>query len=145
MGWENHHMHAFRIGKQQFGEHDLLNGARDERKTRISEAFSKTGSKIAYEYDFGDCWEHEIVLEEIISESSEVDAPIRLLEGQRACPPEDCGGIYGYADMIEIVANRKHPEHKQIREWLGEPFKPEHFDLDSANKQLRTYAERGNV
>src|ERR1700728_5468530 len=60
MGWENDHMHAFRVGKQQFGERGMLDGAKDEAKVRLSEVFAKVGSKIIYEYDFGDSWEHEI-------------------------------------------------------------------------------------
>ncbi len=133
MGWENQHMHAFRAGKQQFGEQGLLDGAKDERKARLSDVLSKAGSKIVYEYDFGDGWEHEILLEEI---SSEPPNTLVCLDGQRACPPEDCGGIYGYADMLEAISNRKHPEHKSIREWLGEPFHSERFDIASVNNRL---------
>lgn len=135
MGWENGHMHAFRVGKQQYGEKGLLDGAKDERKARLSDVFSKAGSKILYEYDFGDGWEHEILLEEISSEPS-TNTPV-CLDGQRACPPEDCGGIYGYADLLEALSNRKHPEHKSIREWLGEPFLSERFDIASVNNRLK--------
>lgn len=136
MGWENDHMHAFLVGKQQFGERGMLDGAKDESKARLNEVFAKIGSKIAYEYDFGDSWQHEIVLEDKLSDSAQRTAPV-CLAGQRACPPEDCGGIYGYADLLEAISNRKHPEYKQLREWLGGPFDPEHFDPTAVNNRLK--------
>ena len=136
MGWENDHMHAFRVGKQQFGERGMLDGAKDESKVCLSEVFAKVGSKIVYEYDFGDSWEHDIVLEAKLSETAQVAAPV-CVEGQRACPPEDCGGIYGYADMLEAISDKKHPEYKQLREWLGGPFDPERFDPRAVNNRLK--------
>jgi len=136
MGWENGHMHAFVVGKQQFGERGMLDGAKDESKARLNEVFAKVGSKIVYEYDFGDGWEHEIVLEDKLSHAEQPTA-LACLAGERACPPEDCGGIYGYADMLEAISNKKHPEHKQLREWLGGPFDPERFDSSAVNSRLK--------
>jgi hypothetical protein len=136
MGWENYHMHAFTVGKQQFGERGMLDGAKDEAKVRLNEVFAKVGGKIAYEYDFGDGWEHEIALESILSDASQPTAAV-CLEGQRACPPEDCGGIYGYADILEAISDKKHPEYKQLREWLGGPFDPERFDVRAVNSRLK--------
>lgn len=132
MGWEDYHLHQFtmsnsrtglRIGESaELDDSDMVN----ERKTKISKYFSTSNNKAMYEYDFGDGWEHQILLEKIIQADNEVEYPI-CLAGKRACPPEDCGGIWGYMDLLEIINNPNHPDYEERMEWLGDEFDPEDF------------------
>jgi len=132
MGWKDYHLHQFtmsnsrtglRIGESaELDDSDMVN----ERKTKISKYFSTSNNKAIYEYDFGDGWEHQILLEKIIQADNEVEYPI-CLAGKRACPPEDCGGIWGYMDLLEIINNPNHPDYKERMEWLGDEFDPEDF------------------
>jgi hypothetical protein len=89
-----------------------------------------------YEYDFGDSWEHEVALEKILEKDPNLKTPV-CLDGAMACPPEDCGGIRGYYDYLAALADPKHPEHEEIREWMGEKFDPAKFDLKKINRSLK--------
>jgi hypothetical protein len=140
MGWTNSHMHQFKVGKVYFGttypdNFDGMPETRDENKTQISELVSKPKAKFVYEYDFGDSWEHEVVLEKILPPEPRGRYP-RCVEGKRACPPEDCGGVWGYANLLEVIQDEGHPEHEEMLEWLGEEFDPEAFDVEAVNKAL---------
>jgi len=91
-----------------------------------------------YEYDFGDGWSHKITLEKILP--FEVSSGlVKCIAGKRACPPEDCGGIWGYASLLEAVDDPNHPEHEEMVEWLDEGFDPAHFSLSDVNVQLQRY------
>lgn len=91
-----------------------------------------------YEYDFGDSWYHDIILEKIVPAEPDTLYPV-CVDGQLACPPEDCGGIWGYYDILEVLGNPKHEEHEDYKEWYGEDLKPEEFDKDSVNKELQKF------
>lgn len=139
MGWTDSHLHQFASadGKDvasdpRFG----LDHARDEGKVKLRSFAPEVGSRFRYEYDFGDSWQHEIVVEEIRSPQGVGRTP-RCTDGARACPPEDCGGGPGYADLVESMQDPEHPERTRLLDWLGEPFEAEAFDLDSINEQLR--------
>ena len=89
--------------------------------------------RLDYLYDFGDGWEHRVVLEKILPLPADGKAPPpRCTGGRRACPPEDCGGPWGYASLLEALADPKHPEHEQMREWVGGHYDPEHLELPDA-------------
>jgi len=88
-----------------------------------------------YEYDFGDGWMHKIVVEKIVAPSPKVKAPC-CVAGVRACPPEDCGGPYRYAEFLKAIRDPSHPEHEDMVEWLGGEFDPAYFDLEDVNQQL---------
>jgi len=141
MGWTNSHLHQF-IKNQTFYTKRMpgddtwgdLNNV-DYKKIRISDLLKKEKEKIVYEYDFGDGWEHEVLLEKIIPEDENLKFPV-CLAGKMACPPEDCGGVWGYADLLEILKNPKHEEYESYMEWLGGEFDPEHFDKEAVNKML---------
>lgn len=141
MGWTNSHMHQFKVGKTYYGTSypDGFDGAtetKDERKVTIGEVLSKPKATLAYEYDFGDSWEHEIVLEKVLTPEQGVRYPV-CVDGKRSCPPEDCGGVWGYANLLKVVGDPEHPEHEEMLEWLGEEFDPEAFSVDAVNKALR--------
>jgi len=139
MGWFDGHLHQFIVGRIYYGvpDPDDLSETRDERKVRLDQILSVPGRKIVYEYDFGDGWEHEIVLEKILSPDPKTRYP-RCLDGARACPPEDCGGIYGYADFLEAIRNPEHEEHEEMLEWIGGEFDQEEFDLEAVNQSLKS-------
>ena len=105
----------------------------DEMDARIADYFGEISKQAVYEYDFGDSWEHIIVLEKIIPVEQKEKYP-KIIAGANACPPEDCGGIGGYYDMLEALKDPKSPEYEEFREWLGlekidDDFDPSHFDL----------------
>ena len=93
-----------------------------------------------YEYDFGDSWEHELLVEKMLSLEEGKRYPI-CLTGKRACPPEDCGGIWGYARFLEAIRDPEHPEHDEMVEWVGGEFDPDAFDLDEMNTELQRLKE----
>lgn len=117
-GWQDYHMHVFASGPDEFGVPDPELGFIDERNVSIGELIGDVGGRLRYTYDFGDDWEHEIVVEELLDADPEIHYPI-LLAAKGACPPEDCGGPWGYAELKEILANPGHEQHQEMRDWLG--------------------------
>ena len=138
MGWQNSHMHQFVLNGKYYGQDtsgDL--DVEDEDDIRLSQIFTgRKKPRIVYEYDFGDSWRHEIRLEKVLVPEPKVKYP-RCVEGARACPPEDCGGAWGYADFLEAISDKKHPEHRDMKEWIGGKFDPEKFSVEAVNKELR--------
>jgi len=138
MGWFDSHLHLFSILNPETNKYDDI-GIPDPDafigdpvflpgwELPISRYFNNPGVKSKYEYDFGDEWIHDVVLEIIEPKLTHVKYPI-CIEGKRACPPEDCGGPDGYLDLLEILKNPKDKEHESIMEWLGVHFDPESFD-----------------
>ncbi len=142
MGWTNSHLHQF-IKNQTFytvrmPDDDLWYemGNVDYKTIKISDLLKKEKEKIIYEYDFGDCWKHEIILEKILPIDDKINYPI-CLNGKMNCPPEDCGGMCGYSDMLEILKQPEHEEYESYIEWLGGKFDSEYFDKDEINEFLR--------
>ena len=138
MGWTNSHLHAFEIGGEQYGEPDPsgMLETKDERKMKLSQVVAQGHKKFSYTYDFGDNWDHLIQVEKVLDAEPGARYP-RCLAGERACPPEDCGGSWGYPDFVEAIQNPKHPEHKDLKEWVGGEFDPEAFDTEAVNEELR--------
>jgi hypothetical protein len=140
MGWGNSHLHQFIVNGKYFGEatHDDLDiEVEDEDGIRLSDIYTgKNTPRIVYEYDFGDGWQHEIILEKILEPEPSVSYPC-CLEGARACPPEDVGGIWGYAEFLEAISDPNHADHDEMVEWVGGEFDPEKFSVDEVNKELR--------
>lgn len=140
MPWEEDHLHQFVIGNVFYDipieDHDPFIETEDERKYRLAQLITGKGFRFTYEYDFGDSWEHLLLVEEVLPLQKEVSYPF-CMEGKRACPPEDIGGIPGYYDFLSIITNPKHPKYGNMREWAGEDFDPEVFDLQKTNKALR--------
>jgi len=138
MGWTDSHLHQF-IAKGEIysvpdEDIDDLFGmsAKNENKNKLSDVLWFEKDFMMYEYDFGDGWEHKITLGKRVPFDSAIKIP-SCIKGKRACPPEDCGGIWGYHDLIEIIHDKSHPEHEETMEWFGENFDPELFDLTEVN------------
>ena len=141
MGWDHSHLHQFHHQQQHYGipsDEEFENDLIDEDSVTIDEFFKKKGSKLIYEYDFGDGWEHLITCKETLA-----DEPlIAVLDGARACPPEDCGGIPGYYDLIEALSDPKNESHEELKEWVDADYDPERFDAAKINKALKKLRKR---
>jgi hypothetical protein len=137
MGWQSYHLHSFDIDGMQYGEPDPEGelALRDELDTRL-DAVTGKGDKFIYTYDFGDWWEHEVMVEDVFPAEPEEEYPI-CVAGARACPPEDVGGAYGYTDFLDALADPEHPDHDQMRGWIGRSFDPVAFAPDRITTLLR--------
>jgi hypothetical protein len=140
MGWADYHLHMFTINGQIYGdpEDDEYGdmGTKNESRFKLNQLVGREGFKFRYEYDFGDSWLHDLLVEKILSAEKNTHYPVCVV-GKRACPPEDSGGVGGYEEILEARTNSKHPQHREYKEWIGENFDPEHFDLDEVNNVLR--------
>jgi hypothetical protein len=114
----------------------------DEKRMRLDEVLRTEKEAMTYEYDFGDGWEHKVVLEKILGHADEQVAP-SCVAGARAFPPEDCGGVWGYADLLKILADPAHPKHEELLEWLDGKFGPEAFDASAINGMPARMKRRG--
>lgn len=137
MGWTDSHLHEFRVGKTTYGDPEMLQelGDADEWEAPLARVAPRRGSRVRYTYDLGDNWEHDILVEKVGPPEAGMPYPV-CLAGERASPPDDCGGVWGYADLLEALADPKHPEHDGMMEWSGGPIDPEAFDPDEVNRQL---------
>jgi hypothetical protein len=135
VGWDNYHLHVFSCEGLEYGDPDRDLGIRSDARVRLSQLHLEQKSKIRYEYDFGDSWEHDLLVEKILPPEAGVTYP-RCLTGRRACPPEDVGGIWGYANFLEAMREPAHPAHEEYLEWIGGEFDPEAFDLEAVNLAL---------
>lgn len=142
MGWETCHLYAFRIGRREFTHPEMDDGElnmADATSINLSEVITGIKQKIGYQYDFGDDWRHEIVVEKIGPAESGQKYPL-CVKGSRACPPEDVGGPWGYAEYLEAMADPRHERHEEFKEWRGE-FDAEAFDLAAVNTALQKLSQ----
>jgi hypothetical protein len=141
MGWEDCHMHEFRIGQQIFGtpdpEESLMGMPSTVRESavRLSRVLGKAGAKAVYTYDLGDDWEHRITVEKVLAPEPGRAYPA-CVDGQRQGPPEDCGGVYGFYSLLESIGNPEHEQYEEMTDWLGDDFDPEAFSVDEINRRL---------
>ncbi|MGH8699874.1 MAG: plasmid pRiA4b ORF-3 family protein [Burkholderiales bacterium] len=147
MGWEDCHLWAFYVGKTEISpeseQFDMpgMPAARPADRTTLDEVLAGQRIKFRYVYDMGDDWLHEIKVEKIAASEPSVQYP-RCTGGARACPPEDCGGFPGYQNVLEAMADPKHPEHEEMLEWIGGEWDPEAFDMDAVNARLQPRKRR---
>ena len=143
MGWEDCHLHQFEIAGVTYGIDDGEGwgpAPKDERRARLDRVAPK-GTRFVYEYDFGDSWEHDIHVEDVLAAEKGKPYPI-CVAGERACPPEDCGGVWGYDDFLRALADPAHEDREELLEWVGEEFDPERFDLAAVNRALAPAGRR---
>lgn len=141
MGWSNCHLHQFTIAGIEYTQPDLdfdEGDIEDETDVRLDKVVRRAKAHFKYVYDFGDCWEHDIVVEGIMPPAPGSQYPA-CIAGARACPPEDCGGMWGYGEFLEAITDPDHEEHEQMLEWIDGSFDPEAFDLDSVNGDLKNF------
>jgi hypothetical protein len=139
MGWTNSHLHQFEIEGKRYGDPELLEDCFefvDSTKTMVSDITQRRRRfAFKYEYDFGDGWEHEVLFEGCPGIEKGQNYPV-CVEGERACPPEDVGGVWGYQDFLAAIADPKHEEHDTFLEWCGGSFFPDKFDAVSATRRM---------
>jgi hypothetical protein len=141
-GWKNYHLYEFFIDGHILGapEDYMANvpsteeGVIDARDITL-DLIIEPGEMFSYTYDFGDSWKHIITVEKFLPKEQEIKYPI-CIDGELACPPEDSGGIHGYYDLLEVLKDKKNPEYKDSKMWVGKNFKPEHFDKEKVNAKL---------
>ena len=138
MGWDDYHLHLFEIAGVLYGDVEEIDDGPigNEEAFTIGQAAEKA-STFRYEYDFGDGWEHDIRVDKVLP-SLGIGTP-QLTGGSRACPPEDCGGPWGYQELLDVLADPSHPEHQERLEWAGGEFDPEAFDIEATNANLDLY------
>ncbi len=137
MGWADYHLHKFTIFSLREGEEVEIGipnpdwnetEVLHDRKQKIADYFALENREAEYVYDFGDYWEHIIMLEKILPREKGVKYPL-CIKGKRACPPDDCGGAPGYEEFLDAIKNPKHEQHKEMLDWIGGRFDPEDFDV----------------
>lgn len=140
MGWTNSHLHQFIKDRTYYTKRmpdddfwDEMDNV-DYKNMKIADLLQKEKEKIVYEYDFGDSWEHDVILEKILPIDNNLKYPV-CLTGKMSCPPEDCGGVWGYSEMLEVLKDPSHEQYESYIEWLGgEEFDPEFFDKNEINE-----------
>jgi|SRR5665213_313861 len=137
MGWMDSHLHEFTKDETHYQppEEDAESEYVNSKTALLGRVLTAPGDKMEYLYDFGDGWEHEIILEQVRTTEPGRKYPY-CADGERACPPEDCGSIPGYQDLVEAMGSPKHPDRKKFIEWLEGTYDPEEFDLALVNSDL---------
>ena len=138
MGWTDSHLHSFRIGDSEYSNAEDLDELKmlDVKGRKLNALLGETIREFGYQYDFGDSWEHRIVVESIAGAKPDWPYPL-CVSGERAGPPEDIGGAGGYQDFVAAIANPDHEEHENLLVWIGGAFDPGGFDINSVNRGLR--------
>ena len=140
-------MHEFSAGDRHFGKpnpEDRLMGmdpVENERTVRLFSVLARAGTKATYTYDMGDSWEHGIVLEKRLPVDAGTAYPV-CTGGERACPPEDCGGIPGFYDLLDALGDPTHEQHDELRDWVGDDYDPDVFSIEHANRELTPLRRR---
>lgn len=139
MGWLGGHLHAFDVAGTRYGipDPDWDTADLDERRFRLGAVLPRVGSKMRWDYDFGDGWKHDVVVEAIGPAEPGVEYPV-CLKGRRACPPEDCGGPWGYEELLQLLADPDREDPDDRRGWVGPDFDPAHFDPEEATEEMRS-------
>jgi hypothetical protein len=140
MGWKNYHLYQFEVGElviadKRLWDEDEMGPITDVKEVSVGEVFTNVGTTAVYEYDFGDGWMHHLELVDRSIHLTQEVLPL-VVSGENACPPEDCGGIHGYKELLEVLKNPKHPEYRETKVWLGLKLNPTNFSVDTCNKEL---------
>ncbi len=141
MGWWGHHLHSFEADGAVYERPDpddwLRRETHDESEHQLGDVLGDVGAKMCWDYDFGDGWQHDIEVEAIEAADPGATYP-RCVAGRRACPPEDCGGPWGYAELLGAIADERHPRHVELVEWLPAGWDPAHFDPAESTRSMLT-------
>jgi len=136
MGWLGGHLHEFVIGRDNYGPTDMadLDHIVDEEGVTLRDALGAKKT-FTYVYDYGDDWRHKVKVEKIVTLDAPIDRGV-CIGGENACPPEDVGGPPGYEEFLSALADPKHPEHRDLKKWIGGSFDPTAFSVDEVNERL---------
>jgi hypothetical protein len=138
MGWEDYHLHSFEIDGERYGMADPEEDDDDDidEATVVLGELLSSGTRFFYEYDFGDSWHHEVVVESVDAVPTTLKFAV-CVDGERACPPEDCGGTSGYRELVEAIGNPSQKEQLGYTDWAGRAFDPDAFDMSVVNAALQ--------
>lgn len=144
MGWTDSHLHQFTINQVDYGvpmpEYDDDEfEVKDESQVKLSQVIPGESFMFLYHYDFGDCWDHDVLVEAVLPFDPEAQYPVCLM-GKRACPPEDCGGVGGYMNLLTVLQDPSHYDYEDLLEWVGDEFNPAVFDLEETNQVLAEFS-----
>ncbi|MHB1500590.1 MAG: plasmid pRiA4b ORF-3 family protein [Candidatus Dormibacteria bacterium] len=139
MGWDDDHLHLFSVRGAEYADGRVedpwgVSSPKNEDRARLA-LVAPARTRLRYEYDFGDGWEHDLVVERVFPAEPGVTYP-RCVTGRRACPPEDCGGPAGYADLLEALTEPANPRHQELLDWFEDGFDPEAFDPEAVSAWL---------
>ena len=139
IGWENCHLHRLIVDDVHYSANpcDLDMEEKPSQKFRLNQLGLSAGEAFGYVYDYGDNWEHGIAIEEILPDEEGIGHAV-CVAGERACPPEDCGGLWGYYEFLKAINDPNHEEHEAMLDWIGGSFDPEGFDLQQVNRALKS-------
>jgi hypothetical protein len=135
MGWDGAHLHAFEIGDRQYGDPAMVDDVADENRMTLNGVCKSGFKRCRYTYDFGYDWDRIVTIGKTEAPVPEQAYPA-CVGGARNCPPDDCGCVWGYAELLEILADSAHPERAERLEWIDEDFDPEEFDVSRADARL---------
>ncbi len=135
MGWHDSHLHTFDIDGRQYGDRHQVDDVAEEHRLTLNGLVKSGIARFTYTYDFGDNWQHMVAIEKTQPAIEGKSYPA-CVAGARNCPPEDCGGSWGYQHLLEVLADPAHPEHAEQIEWIGEEFDPNKFAVEIADAML---------
>jgi len=141
MGWRDCHLHAFDIDGQQYGDRRTTDDVADENRLTLNGLLRSGVARFGYTYDFGDNWDHTVAIKKTQPAANGTSYPA-CVAGKRTCPPEDCGGPWGYQHLMAVLADPAHPEHAEQVEWVGEEFDPDAFVIETAGAMLAARFKR---
>jgi hypothetical protein len=136
MGWQSCHLYAFEIGGRHYGDPENVDDVEDDTRLTLAGVVKSGVTRLTYKYDFGDGWEHDIIIERKHAAVPGARYPV-CVAGKRNCPPEDCGGIWGYRDLVEALADPSNESHAELSEWVGADFDPEKFSSEMVNARIK--------
>ncbi len=147
MGWDDAHLYQFHVGRETIagpgmdGEGFGMPRAIGAGRVRLDDLAARGVKRFAYVYDMGDSWEHRLQIEKLLPAEPAASYP-RFIDGAQRCPPEDVGGIPGFYEFLDAIADPKHPDHEDRLEWYGGPFDPSKLDADRIRKAMARIAAR---
>ncbi|MDX9789174.1 MAG: plasmid pRiA4b ORF-3 family protein [Desulfobacterales bacterium] len=140
MGWTDSHLYEFIIGKKRFTEFpESKEDGFESGKYRLGDLIKLKGRTFDYRYDFGDNWVHEVTIEDNRYANPDLQSEVECLDGAKACPPEDIGGVLGYGEFCEAMKDSSHEAHEGVLEWNGGPYDSEEFSIEDINEELSIY------
>ena len=139
MGWENCHLHRLIVDDVHYSANPCEMDVEEKpsQNFRLDQLGLSAGEAFGYVYDYGDNWEHGIEVEEILPDEERICHAV-CVAGERACPPEDCGGLWGYEEFLKAIKDPNHEEHEEMLDWIGGSFDPDVFDLQEVNRALKS-------
>ena len=139
MGWDSEHLFAFDVDGEQYGDDPMgqMDDILSAKSLKLSQILRDGIKRFHYTYDFGDSWEHTVLIEKTVDADPKATYP-RCVKGKRACPPEDCGGPWGYSEFLDAIQHPEHDQHEEMLEWVGGEFDPEKLDLEGVNREMKS-------